>query len=60
MYIHNSLIDLERRAQEILDDIRSLKEQVYYAYDSDADTEISQAAFEADQQEAFEHLVNTK
>lgn len=33
IYIHDSLIDMERRIQEILDELRAIREQVFYTYD---------------------------
>lgn len=33
IYIHDSLIDLERRIQEVLDELRAIREQVFYTYD---------------------------
>ena len=60
-YIQNSLIDIECRTQEILVDIRSLKEQIFYAYDPvETDTAVIQEDFEADQLAAFEYLVNNE
>jgi hypothetical protein len=33
IYIHDSLIDMERRVQEVLDELRAIREQVFYTYD---------------------------
>jgi hypothetical protein len=58
-YIVNSIISIERRMQEILEDLHSIQEQIFYAYDpNEADTEVIQEEFESDQQAAFEYLVN--
>jgi hypothetical protein len=58
-YIHESLIDIERRINEILDDIHSLHEQVFYTYDPDfTGSEEIPEALDSDRREAFEYMVN--
>lgn len=54
IYIHDSLFDIERRIQEILDDIRSLKEQSFYSYESDASNPVIQEELEATWKESFD------
>jgi len=60
MYIHiyNSLVDIEQRLQEVLADIRTVKEQSYYTYESDDTShDDSQEQRETERLAAFQHLV---
>jgi regulator of replication initiation timing len=37
IYIHDSLVDMERRIQEVLDELRAIREQVFYTYEPNHD-----------------------
>lgn len=60
-YIHDALTDIERRIKEILDDLHSIQEQLFYTYDpNDSETEVTQEELETERKEALEHLTNIK
>jgi hypothetical protein len=60
-FIHEALIDIEHRIQGILDDIRSIQEQVFYTYDSDdTGSMVIPEELESGRKESFEYLINNE
>ena len=60
-YLYEALIDIERRIQEILCDLRSIQEQVFYTYDPNADgIEGLQEELNEERKKALEFLATNK
>jgi len=57
MHIYNSLVDIEQRIQEVLADIRIVKEQSFYTYEADETSrDDSEEQQETERLAAFDHL----
>lgn len=60
IHIYDALVDIERRMQEILQDIRIVKEHSFYSDESYDIAQDSQEQRENERLAAFQHLVEHK